>query len=292
MVIPQYTNMPDLTTIAIAYDFDGTLAPGNMQEHSFIPRLNMDKNTFWHEANELAKVHDMDGNLAYMQLMLVKAAENKIPVRKQDFLDQGNDITFFPGVLSFFDRINAYANSKNIRIEHHIISSGLREIIQGTPIAKQFKNIFASGYVFNENEVAKWPALAINYTNKTQYLFRINKGIHNSWDNSTINKYIEMDRRPIPFSRMIYVGDGLTDVPAMKMIKYQGGAAVAVYDENDRPMEGRKTARELCLELIEQDRADFIAQANYTENSKLDTILKTLINKIAEEVKLLQMTGI
>lgn len=274
------------TSIAIAYDFDGTLAPGNMQEHSFIPSLGIDKETFWDEANYLARQHDMDGNLAYMQLMLLKAAENKLPVRKQDFLDQGKDITFFNGVEAFFDRINAYGESKNVSLEHHIISSGLREIIQGTSIARYFKNIFASGYVFDENEVARWPALAINYTNKTQYLFRINKGINNSWDNSTINKYIEMKKRPIPFSRMIYVGDGLTDVPAMKMIKYQGGAAIAVYDENDEPQPGKKSAKELCEELIQQQRADYIAVADYTENSKLESILKILINKIAEEEKL------
>lgn len=278
--------MNSITTVAIAYDFDGTLAPGNMQEHSFIPKLEMDNATFWKEANELAKAHDMDGNLAYMQLMLLKAAENKLPVRKQDFLDQGNDITFFAGVKSFFDRINHYGESKGVRLEHHIISSGLREIIQGTVISKYFKNIFASGYVFDENEVARWPALAINYTNKTQYLFRINKGINNSWDNSIINEYVEMQNRPIPFSRMIYVGDGLTDVPAMKMIKYQGGSAIAVYDKNHHANSGQKSAKQLCMDLIKQERADFIAPADYTENSKLDKILKTLINKIVEEEKL------
>lgn len=274
------------TNIAIAYDFDGTLAPGNMQEHSFIPKLDMDNASFWKEANALAKAHDMDGNLAYMQLMLLKAAENKLPVRKQDFLDQGKEITFFAGVESFFDRINQYGESKNVKLEHHIISSGLREIIQGTVIAGYFRNIFASGYVFDENDVAKWPALAINYTNKTQYLFRINKGIDNTWDNSTINEYIEMQNRPIPFSRMIYVGDGLTDVPAMKMIKYQGGAAIAVYDENHQGEKGQKSAKQLCLDLIDQERADYIAPADYTENSKLDKIIKTLINKIVEEENL------
>lgn len=288
MKILELAAMPG-STIAIAYDFDGTLAPGNMQEHSFIPKLGMDNLAFWKEANALAREHDMDGNLAYMQLMLLKARENKLPVRKQDFLDQGKDITFFPGVETFFDRINRYGQHKNILLEHHIISSGLREIIQGTPIAGHFKNIFASGYVFNENDVAQWPALAINYTNKTQYLFRINKGIDNSWDNSTINKYVEMDQRPIPFSRMIYVGDGLTDVPAMKMIKYQGGVAIAVYDEQDNPLPGKKSAKQLCEELILQERADYIAPANYTEDSKLDRILKTLINKIAEDEKLRMM---
>ena len=207
--------------IAIAYDFDGTLAPGNMQEHSFIPKLGINKEAFWKEANEKAMQQDMDEVLAYMQLMLQKADEKNIPITKKAFLDYGEKIVFYKGVDTFFDRINKFATEKNVKIEHHIISSGIRDIIKGTSIAHYFKNIFASGFVFNANDVAVWPALAINYTNKTQYLFRINKGINNSYDNSKINKFVEFDKRPIPFSRMIYLGDGETDVPAMKMIKYQ-----------------------------------------------------------------------
>ncbi|MDZ7740822.1 MAG: HAD family hydrolase [Bacteroidota bacterium] len=209
--------------LAIAYDFDGTLAPGNMQEHSFIPKLGIDKMDFWKEANGYARRHDMDDILAYMQLMLIKAREKDIPITRSSFLEHGKEIGFFKGVKTFFDRINAYATSNNAEIEHYIISSGVRDIIKGTPIAKYFKSIFASGFVFDEQEVAIWPALAINYTNKTQYLFRINKGIYNSWDNSTINKYLKKHEKPMPFAKMIYIGDGLTDVPAMKMIKHQGG---------------------------------------------------------------------
>ena len=163
--------------IAIAYDFDGTLAPGNMQEHSFIPRLGLDNDAFWAESNGMSKTHDMDDILAYMQLMLKKAAEKQIPVTRKALLDHGKEIRFFEGVESFFDLINQYAAQKNVIIEHHIISSGVRDIIKGTSIARHFKNIFASGYVFDNKDVAIWPALAINYTNKTQYLFRINKGI-------------------------------------------------------------------------------------------------------------------
>jgi 2-hydroxy-3-keto-5-methylthiopentenyl-1-phosphate phosphatase len=269
--------------IAIAYDFDGTLVPGNMQEHSFIPQLGIDKGEFWKEADERAKRNDMDQILAYMQLMLKKAREKEIPVTRKAFLNHGKGILFFEGVDTFFERINLFAKEQGVIIEHHIISSGLRDIIEGTSIAKYFKNIFASGFVFNTNDVAEWPALAINYTNKTQYLFRINKGINNSYDNSTINKYVDMHERPIPFSRMIYLGDGETDVPAMKMIKYQGGTAIAVYDPRKRKRKDKPSPKQICKKLIEQNRADFISSADYSEGSKLEQILQALILRIVAE---------
>lgn len=275
-----------LIRIAIAYDFDGTLAPGNMQEHSFIPKLGIDKTTFWAEANILARKHDMDNILAYMQLMLQKADEKNIPVTRNAFLNHGKEIRFFKGVESFFSLVNQYAATRNVSVDHHVISSGIRDIIKGTSIAKHFKNIFASGFVFDANDVAIWPALAINYTNKTQYLFRINKGIDNAFDNSLINKYVEHDKRPIPFSRMIYLGDGETDVPAMKMIKQEGGNAIAVYDPHKHNKKGIPSAKEICEELILQNRADYIAPADYTDNSKLFKILKSLIDKIVEEERL------
>jgi hypothetical protein len=275
-----------LVNIAIAYDFDGTLAPGNMQEHSFIPLLGIDKEEFWKASDARAREQDMDNILAYMQLMLQKADEKNIPVTRKAFLDHGKNIHFFKGVESFFSRINKYAAEKNAFIDHHIISSGVRDIIKGTSIAKNFKNIFASGFVFDANDVATWPALAINYTNKTQYLFRINKGIDNSYDNSLINKYIAHNKRPVPFSRMIYLGDGETDVPAMKMIKQEGGTAIAVYDPHKIKMENSPSAKQICEELIVQNRADYIAPADYTENSKLYKIITVLINKIVDEERL------
>jgi hypothetical protein len=269
--------------IAIAYDFDGTLAPGNMQEHSFIPRLGIDKTAFWAEANAMSKEHDMDDILSYMQLMLHKAKEKHIPVTRKALLEHGRQIRFFKGVESFFTLVNQYAAAKHVLVDHHIISSGIRDIVKGTSIANHFKNIFASGYVFDENDVAIWPALAINYTNKTQYLFRINKGIDNSYDNSIINKYVEQDKRPIPFSKMIYLGDGETDVPAMKMIKQQGGTAIAVYDPHKRKKFDKPSPKQICEDLIKQNRADYIAPADYSENAKLFKIIKILINKIVEE---------
>lgn len=272
--------------IAIAYDFDGTLAPGNMQEHSFIPKLGIDKSAFWEEANQLARNNDADEILTYMQLMLKKAGEKNIPVTDKAFMDHGKEIQFFEGVDTFFDNINAFAKSLGVEIDHYIISSGVRDIIKGTPIAKYFKNVFASGYIFDVNGVAVWPALAINYTTKTQYLFRINKGINNSYDNKLINKFVEYDKRPVPFSNMIYLGDGETDVPAMKMIKYQGGTAIAVYNPTQRKKKDRQSPKQVCEKLIEDERVDFIAPADYKDHSKLFQLLQTIIRRIVEEENL------
>lgn len=275
-----------LQRIAIAYDFDGTLAPGNMQEHNFLPALGIKPKTFWANAKKKAKEQDMDEILAYMQLTIDEANNKNLPIRKTDFINYGRSISFFDGVETYFDRINTYAKKKGITIEHHIISSGLREFVKGTKIAKYFKNIFASGFEYNASGVAVWPALAINYTNKTQYLFRINKGIDNSYDNQEINKYMPEKERHIPFKQMIYIGDGETDVPAMKMIKYQGGKAIAVYNPKVRAKKGKKSPKQICEDLINQDRADYIAPANYSEGSELDSLLKLIIDKMASEIEL------
>ncbi len=276
--------------IAIAYDFDGTLAPGNMQEHTFLPSLKIPASEFWAHANRIAKENDMDEILAYMQLSLDEARRRDLPIRRSDFEQYGSGITFFKGVESWFDRINAFARERGIELEHHIISSGLREFISGTPIARHFTNIYASGYRYDANGVAVWPALAINYTNKTQYLFRINKGINNSYDNTLINKYLPEEERAIPFKQMIYIGDGETDVPAMKMIKYQGGTAIAVYNPGIKSSRDKPSPRQNCENLIRQNRANYIAPADYTEGSPLDSLIRLVIEKIKAEVELKSFT--
>jgi 2-hydroxy-3-keto-5-methylthiopentenyl-1-phosphate phosphatase len=275
--------MTENRNMAIAYDFDGTLAPGNMQEHNFIPDLNMDKREFWQEANEMAKKNDMDEVSAYMHLMLIKAKEKNIPIREEVFMRYGEKITFFEGVTGYFDRINAYAAERNIRLEHFIISSGLREFVKGTAIAKHFKSIFASGFQYDDDGIACWPALVVNYTNKTQYLFRINKGIYNSYDNTLINKSMPEDQRTVPFSNFIYIGDGETDVPAMKMVNLYGGTTIAVYNPQS------PTAKHVCLNLIKQNRSDYIAPTVYTAGGELDTMLKKIIDKVATEQDLLNI---
>ncbi|MBW6491941.1 MAG: haloacid dehalogenase-like hydrolase [Lentimicrobium sp.] len=280
-----------LIKIAIAYDFDGTLAPGNMQEHTFLPSLKIPAKEFWKHANQIARENDMDEILAYMQLSLDEARRRDLPIRKSDFEHYGRGITFFKGVETYFDRINAFAHERGVELEHYIISSGLREFISGTTIARHFKNIYASGYRYDANGVAVWPALAINYTNKTQYLFRINKGINNSYDNTLINKYLPEEERAVPFKQMIYIGDGETDVPAMKMIKYQGGIAIAVYNAGIKPEKGKISPRESCENLIKQNRANHLAPADYAEGSELDRLIKLVIEKIRAEVELKDYAG-
>jgi hypothetical protein len=274
-----------LQRIAIAYDFDGTLAPGNMQQHSFIPKLGVDSGTFWKEVKAIAKNNDMNEILAYMHLMLKKAHDKSIPITKKAFVEHGKGMPMFPGVIEYFNKINEYAKSKGLLIEHYIISSGLRDILKGTPIHKEFEMVFASAYKYDVNDVAEWPALAIDYTNKTQFLFRINKGIKNAWDNESINKFMPESERPMPFNRMIYLGDGETDIPAMKMINFQGGKSIAVYNPETKTKAGKK-AKMITQELVTQGRANYVAPADYSEGSSLYKIIQLCIDLMAAEVEL------
>jgi len=263
-----------LIPMAISYDFDGTLAPGNMQEYDFIPALNMRSKEFWTSVNELAKKHEMDQILAYMHAMLEEARKSKVAVRKTDFKYFGAHIELFPGVKDWFKRINAYAKTKGVRLEHFIISSGIREMVEGTPIYKEFKKVYASGFMFDHNGVACWPALAVNYTTKTQYLFRINKGSLDVHDNSIINKYVPKEQRPVPFEHMIFVGDGETDIPCMRLVKDQGGHSIAVYNP------GKRGAKSHAQQLIKDGRATLFASADYQEGSAIDLAVKAIIDKI------------
>lgn len=260
--------------MAIVYDFDGTLAPGNMQEQSFLPEVKSDGPKFWEEAKAHAKKHDMDEILAYMEQMLRHSEKSEARSTRQTFQEYGKAIQFFPGVEEWFDRINAFAKSVGVTALHYIISSGNRETIEGTRIAKKFTQIFASSFRYDANDVAVWPALAVNYTNKAQFLFRINKGIDNVYDNSMINKYTPEEERPIPFKNFVYIGDGDTDVPAMKMVTYQGGRSIVVYSSK----RGRRSDAE---KLVEQHRADIAVPADYRDGTRLDRAVKAAIQQVA-----------
>jgi len=263
-----------LIPMVISYDFDGTLAPGNMQEYDFIPALNMLSKDFWASVNDLAKKHEMDQILAYMHIMLVEADKAKVPVCKENFKNFGAHIELFPGVKDWFKRVNAYAKTKGVRLEHFIISSGIREMVEGTPIYKEFKKVYASGFMFDHNGVAHWPALAVNYTTKTQYLFRINKGSLDVHDNSIINKFVPKEQRPVPFEHMVFIGDGETDIPCMRLVKDQGGHSIAVY--NPKKHGAKKSAEQ----LITDGRATLVATADYQEGSAIDKAVKAIIDKI------------
>lgn len=272
-----------LAQFAIAYDFDGTLAPGNMQEYDFVPAVGMTKKAFWKEVGELAKEHNADSILMYMMHMLDKAQSAHVPVRKDDFVNFGRAVALFEGVVDWFGRINKYGKEHGLKVEHYIISSGNREMIEGTPIAKKFSAIYASSFVYDHNGVAKWPALAVNYTTKTQFLFRINKGVMNVYDNSKINEFVPKEDRPVPFTNMIFLGDGDTDIPCFRLVKDQGGHAIAVYKPNTRGTKGK------AEKLIKDGRVNFIAPANYSEGAEIDSIVKAIIDKVAADEALRQM---
>lgn len=256
--------------IAMMYDFDKTLCTKDMQEYSFIPRVNMDSSQFWHEVTKIAKKDKMDRILSYMYYMLKKAKFESVPIRKDDFIEAGKSIELFPGVLDFFERMNAYGESLGITIEHYIISSGLKEIIEGSSIKDQFKQIYACEFHYDANGVADWPAVVVNYTNKTQFLFRINKGVLDVFEDERLNEFVEDIDRRIPFRNMIYLGDGLTDVPCMKLVKENGGQSIAVYTQMDK-----------VEQLLVNRRVDFICKADYTEGSELDDTLKLILAKMS-----------
>ena len=261
-------------TAALVYDFDGTLSPGNMQEYDFIPAVGKSNAEFWTASNVLAEEHDADPILSYMFMMLQEAKEKKLPLKRQSFVDSGRNITLYPGVKEWFSRINAYAAERGIEMLHYVNSSGLKEIIEGSSIAHEFKNIYACAFLYDENGDAYWPAVAVNYTTKTQFLYKINKGVESVSDSRLVNRYVPEEERPLPFSRMIYVGDGTTDIPSMRQVKYHGGHSIAVYDPSS------EKGREVSEELIAQGRVSHICPADYREGRKMDTIVKTIIDKI------------
>ncbi|AEG31331.1 HAD family hydrolase [Thiomicrospira cyclica] len=260
----------------IVYDFDGTLAPGNMQEYDFIPALGVDVPSFWQQAGELAKQQEADQILAYMQLMVHEAQYKRVQIRKADFEKFGAKIRFFEGVEDWFERINAYGKARGIEVQHFIVSSGLREMIAGTPIAKYFTKIYASGFMYDHHDVAIWPALAVNYTTKTQYLFRISKGSLEVYDNSKINKYVPPEERPVPFTNMVFIGDGETDIPSMRLLKDYGGHSIAVYNPQ---------THQACHvnHLLDEGRVNLVAPANYRQDSNIDQCIKILINRMSNK---------
>jgi phosphoserine phosphatase len=261
--------------MTIIYDFDGTLIKGNMQESHFLPEMKIKPKQFWKECKKLAKDKQADETLMYMYLMLEKAKAKDFPIRRESFELQGNNIELFQGVESWFERINKYGKTKNVEVEHVILSSGNKEIIDGMPIKKQFQHIYASEFHYNASGVAVWPALAINYTNKTQYLFRVNKGVHDISDNAAVNKYVPKNERPVPFENMVFIGDGDTDVPCFRLVKEQGGLSIAVYQSH--PKKEKKKAEK----YIDEGRVHCAVTADYRKGERLEEIIKANIDKVA-----------
>lgn len=276
--------MKKTIVVAICYDFDGTLSPGNMQEYGFFSSLGKEAMNFWQESEKIARENQADPILCYMRQMIEKAKNGNIPTTKKAFRDYGKDVELFPGVEDWFDRINAYGREHNIKIEHYIVSSGLKEIVEGSAIGRKFKKIYACSFLYDNNNAADWPAVAVNYTTKTQFIFRINKGIQDDTDNREINNYKPEQERRVPFSRMIYLGDGATDVPCMKLVKEKGGTSIAVYEK------GKRKKQETARRLLTENRVNFVLPADYSEGTPLEATIKALIDRIVAEYQVQVVT--
>ena len=269
----------DKVKMALIYDFDKTLAPKDMQEFHLLDHLGYkDPESFWQKCNALSKATNMDGILAYMY----NIAKEDPTITKDILFREGSYIEYFKGVDTWFDRINEYGKSQGIEIEHYIISSGLKEIILGTSIASKFKKIYACSYYYDEDGHIKWPTRVVNYTTKTQYIFRINKGVLDETNDIDLNKSTKDEDKYIPYDRMIYFGDGLTDVPSMKVVTGFGGTSIAVYGQDKKD----KTALNLAKELYEDKRATWMAKADYSKGSKIEKIVMGIIDRVATDIKL------
>ncbi|MBQ1841546.1 MAG: haloacid dehalogenase-like hydrolase [Bacteroidales bacterium] len=266
--------------VALIYDFDGTLSPGNMQEFGFIQAIHQTPEEFWTKSDGIAKGQDASNILSYMKLMHDEAKKNGIKLTRADFRRYGADIKLYGGVKEWFSNVNEYGKSKGVRIEHYINSSGLKEIIEGSPIAKEFRHIFAGSFIYDENGEAEWPGIAVDYTAKTQFLFKIQKGIFSSRDAKRVNESVAEEDKRIPFTNMIYFGDGDTDVPSMKIVKMFGGNAIGVYD----PLNPSKKAS--AEKLQRQGRTNFITPAVYTRDSRTFRIVAAIIDKIKADSEL------
>lgn len=269
----------ELPVLAICYDFDKTLSPDDMQAQGYIQSVGLNTKDFWDASNGMAKQNDMDNNLAYMYMMK-EESEGKFVFNKNKLAEYGAKVKLFNGVEQWFERIKEYGKQHGVLVEHYIISSGLKEMIEGTSIAQKgvFEKIYASSFYYNERGVAQWPAQVINYTSKTQCLFRIEKGVLDINDPG-VNDYFTPDEMRVPFRNMVYIGDSDTDIPCMKLVNSYGGHSIGVYN----PETNDKTK---VFKMIKNHRIKYFVPADYAEGTELDQLVKNIIDKTAAYEKL------
>lgn len=261
-----------LTKLAIMYDFDKTLSTTDMQNYAFIPSIGLTPDQFWGKTGEFSKATGCERILSYMYVMVAEARKKGINITRELLNECGKNIKFFPGVEDYFERINAYGKSKGVIVEHYLVSSGTKEIVEGCDIYNQFKRAWACEYLYDENGNPYWPKLAINYTQKTQFFFRIAKGALDETDDAAVNSKVKGEDRVVPYANIVYMGDGMTDIPCMTLVKKNGGKAIAIY---------KRGTKEKVKEIYNDHRCDFIAFADYREGTQLDRIMKMAIDRVA-----------
>lgn len=266
--------------VAIMYDFDKTLCTRDMQEYTFIPSIGMEPDEFWNGTGVLASKEQMDSVLTYMYCMMTQSERAGVPLTKEMLMECGKHVEYLPGVEEWFERVNRYGEEAGVRVEHYVLSSGLKEIIDGTSIAKYFTKIFASEFLYKDGKPV-WAKMAVNYTNKTQFVYRINKGVLDISNNIDVNASRPDDDRRVYFNNMIYIGDGLTDVPCMKLVKISGGHSIALYQNGQK---------DKVQPLLKHGRVDWIFNADYRKDKPLDKAMHDLINKLAVDNKLIRLS--
>ena len=282
---PQILEQNTMTrpTVALIYDFDGTLSPANMQEFGLIQTFGKDPALFWSRSNQLSQDKDASEILCYMKTMIDEARASGVHLTRESFRRFGSMVKLYPGVREWFGKINEYGRSKGLQIEHYINSSGLTEMIEGTEIYPEFKNVYACSFLYEDGE-AVWPAVAVDYTAKTQFLFKINKGVMSIRDHTLVNRYLPEKERPVPFSRMIYFGDGATDIPCMKLVKQFGGHSIAVYNPDGHE-------REKSERLLSEQRVHFVCPADYSEGKRIYRVVTAIIDKIKADLEIEALKG-
>lgn len=267
--------------VAIVYDFDKTLCGKDMQEYSLIPSLGYaNASDFWDEVTKTSKQNKMDSISAYLYLLQKKFQEQNHPLRKENFSNLGKQIELYPGVETWFERINEYGKKHNLEVEHYVISSGMSEILEDSAIAHNFRKIYACKYFYDEEGIAKWPAVIVNYTTKTQYIFRINKQVLDENNDKDLNTWVPFKERPIPFGRMVYIADGITDVPCLRLVKEYGGKSIAVYNPKE------ETPTSTAIQLLHEGRVNYISRADYRENNDLEILLQHILDEFGAQVAL------
>ncbi len=266
-------------TIAMVYDFDGTLCPLPMQDYTVLPSLGIDPAEFWQQVAEQTRASGEERMLVYMRLLLERAEQAGVRITRRDFARMASQIRYYPGVSNWFERINDYVRQQGggrVKLRHYIVSAGLKEILEGTALRKQFAQIYASQYHYDGRGHATFPGRVVTDTTKTQYLFRINKGREDTRD--TINDHMEEAQRPVPFENIIYIGDAMADVPSMAVARSNGGHTIAVHNER------REGSEAICRTLLEDGRVDFIAAADYRQRSALSRRVKLLLDSVIAQI--------
>lgn len=270
-----------METIAIVYDFDRTLTTRPMREFISWPELSdNEKHRMWDDDRASHVREDEDRELFWMRKVTQYANLQPSRLTRRFLRKQGGNVTFFPGVEGFLAKIGSYVqetSSNSMICRQYIISSSIKEVIEGTRIASSFKYIFASMFHY-EGEKPTFPQILVNDAVKTQCLYRINKG-REHWAED-VNEYMPVKERPVPFSNMIYVGDGLTDIPALAVVRRNGGFGVGVYSNTN------KNNLAVLRELIDGERIDFAAEADYSDESVLSAGLRTIIRIIIAKARL------